>query len=126
MKLPSMFEIRHKGLFFFTLFYLVAGILNLAVLGIYGLDLLHVALIAVLSLITSFGLYGLQRWSLWLVIGLFFITTTYGAFMLNAILTDYTSPPGISTSIAILAIIFYLIFTWIATIYIASNRKDLR
>jgi hypothetical protein len=126
MRLQSVFEMEHKGILFFTVFYLVTGIANLAILGIYGLDLLHVAIVAVLSLITAFGLRGLQRWSLWFVVGLFFIATTYGAFMLNAFLAGYAATPGLSNSLAIITVIFYIIFIWIATIYIASNRKNLR
>jgi len=86
----------------------------------------HVALVAVLSLITSFGLYRLQKWSLWFVVGLFFIATTYGAFTLNAFLGSYTANPNFGGLFAILAWIIYLILIWIATIYVAAKRKNLK
>ncbi len=126
MDLRSRLEIEYKGFFFFAIFYLIASVVNFIILGMYGLRLFHVALVAVLSLITAFGLYRLQSWSLWFVSGLFFIATTYGALMLNAFLAVYATNPDVSNLFAILAWIIYLILTWIATIYVAAKRKNLR
>ncbi len=126
MGLRSRLGIEHKGMFFFATFYLIAGVANFVILGIYGLGLFHVALVGILSLITAFGLYRLQRWSLWLVVGLFFIATIYGAIMLNAFLTNYTAQPDVSGLLTILAWTIYLILTWIAPLYVAARRKNLK
>ncbi len=126
MDLRSIIKMEQKGFFFFTLFYLIAGIANLIVLGVYGLDLFHVALVAVVSFLAAYGLYKLQSWSLWLVMSLFFIATTYGAFMLNAYWAEYSTNPNIGSLLASIAWIIYLIFTWIATIYVGAKRKVLQ
>jgi len=126
MGLRSKLVIEYKGMFLFALFYFIVGVVNFLIMGIYGLDLSHVALVAVLSLITAFGLYRLQKWSLWFVVGLFFIATTYGAFTLNVFLRNYSTNPELSGLLAILPWIIYLVLTWIATAYVAAKRKNLK
>jgi len=126
MGLRSKLQIEYKGMFFFAIFYLITGVVNFTILGIYGLALFHIALVAILSLITAFGVYRLQSWSLWFVVGLFFIATTHIALMLNVSMERYAVNPDISSLIVILAWIIYLILTWIATIYVAAKRKNLK
>jgi hypothetical protein len=126
MDLASKLNIEYKGMFVFALFYLVAGVINIVILGVYGLGLFHVALVAVLSLVTAFGLYRLQSWSLWLVIALFFIATTYGALMINVSAASYAATANLSSLLAIVVWLAYLILTLIATLYIAAKRRNLR
>ena len=126
MGLQSKLGIEHKGMFFFALFYLITGVMNLMILGMNELEPPHIALVAFVSLITAFGLYRLQQWSLWLVVGLFFISTTYAAITLNTVLTIYSTSPEASNLLAIVALTAYLILTWIATIYVAAKRKNLK
>ncbi len=113
-------------MFFFAIFYSIVGVINFIIWGIYGLNLFHVALIAILSLMAAFGLYRMQSWSLWLVVGLFFIATTYGGFMLNAFLGEYSASPDLTNIFASIAWVIYLILTWTATVYVALRRKNLR
>ena len=126
MGLRSRLGIEYKGMFFSALFYLVASVANLIILGVYDLRLFHIAFLAVLSLIAAFGLYRLQRWSLWLVVSLFFIATTNIAFMLNISIANYTTNADLSNLLAIIAWTVYLILTWIATVYVAAKRKNLK
>lgn len=126
MGLRSKLGIEYKGMFFFALFYLVAGVANFVILGIYGFSLFHVALVAVLSLIAAYGLYRVQRWSLWIVVALFFIATTYDAFLLNAFWASYATILDVGSLFAVIALIAYLILTLVATIYVVARRKNLR
>ena len=123
MGLVSRLKIESKGMFIFALFYLVAAAANIIVLGMYEARLFHVGLVAILSLLAAFGLIRLNRWSLWFVIGLFFIVTTYGAIMLSMVASSYG---GGSDILAIAAWVAYLILTWVATVYVAAKRKNLR
>ncbi|UCB59720.1 MAG: hypothetical protein JSW72_06210 [Candidatus Bathyarchaeota archaeon] len=116
---------NNKGMLFFALFYSVIGIVNFIIVGIYGLGLFHVGLVAVLSLFTAFGLYRLQKWSLWLVVGLFFIGTTYGAFMLNALLSSSMANTNLGQLLAVVAWLIYILLTWIATMYVVARRANL-
>jgi hypothetical protein len=126
MDLASKLNIEYKGMFVFALFYLVAGVINIVILGVYGLGLFHVALVAVLSLVTAFGLYRLQSWSLWLVIALFFIATTYSVFMINVSSASYAANASLSSLLAVVVWLAYLLLTLIATLYIAAKRRNLR
>ncbi|UCD96807.1 MAG: hypothetical protein JSV35_01760 [Candidatus Bathyarchaeota archaeon] len=111
-------EIQHRGIFIFTVFYLIVGILNFGILATQGLGLFHVALVAVLSIITAFGLYRLQRWSLWLVVGLFFIGTSYAAFTLHAFLQSANLP-------LVVGLVIYIVLTWLASFYLVARREKL-
>jgi hypothetical protein len=119
----SRLKIESKGMFISALFYLVAAAANIIVLGMFEARLFHVGLVAILSLLAAFGLIRLNRWSLWLVVGLFFIVTTYGAIMLNMAIGSYAGGFDI---LAIIAWVAYLILTWVATMYVAAKRKNLR
>ena len=126
MGLMDRLRVEEKGMFVFTLYYVVAAAANFIVLGLYGLDLFHVGLVAALSLIAGVGLYQLRRWSLWLVVALFFVVTTYGAVMLNASLRTYGSGADAGAVVAMAVWIIYLALTWIATAYVAAKRKSLQ
>jgi hypothetical protein len=112
-------------MFLLAILYTVAGVANLLVLGVFGLGLFHVAVVAVMSLIAAFGLYRMQSWSLWFVLPLFFIATTYAATLLNAALTSYGSNPNIGDLTGIISLLGYLVFTWFSTAYIAAKRETL-
>lgn len=118
MDLRSRFA--EKGFLLFTIFYLIAGIWNIAILGINGLNPPHVALVACLSLISAIGIFRLERWSLWLIVGLFFIVTTYSAYMLS-----YTLEKQATNWVAIIIWTIYLLLTWIATMYVVAKRDQL-
>jgi hypothetical protein len=126
MSLMSKLGVEHKGLFVFALFYLVAAAANFIILGLYGLGLFHVGIVAVLSLAAALGLYSLRRWSLWLVVGLFFVTTTYGVVMLSTSLRNYASGLELGAVFGVVAWVVYLVLTWVATVYVAARRKDLK
>lgn len=121
----SRLGIEYTGMLFFILFYLVAAVANFVILGIYEPGLFHVGLVAVLSLLAAFGLYRLRRWSLWFVVGLFFIATTYGATMLSATWKEYLGSMDIGVVFGVLVWVVYLVLTWIATIYVVAKRKNL-
>ena len=118
MDLRSRFA--QKGFLLFTIFYLIAGIWNIIILGLNGLNPPHVALVALLSLISALGIFRLKSWSVWLVIGLFFVVTTYSAYML-----DYTLTKQASNWTAVIVWIIYLLLTWIATIFVVAKRDQL-
>ncbi len=126
MGLRSKLNTEYKGMFFFAVFYLIAGVVNFIILGVYDLGLFHIALVAVLSVMSAYGLYRLQGWTLWPVVGLFFIATTYAAIMLNVSIENYTANQDISNLFTTVVWIMYLLLTWIATIYVAAKRKNLK
>ena len=119
-------KLTHKGLVIFTVFYLVAGIGNIIILAMNNFNPPHVALVALLSLISAIGIYRLEKWSLWLVVALFFIVTTYGSFMLNFYLEENPISLGSVNWAVVLTWTIYLLLTWVATIYVVAKRGDLK
>jgi len=116
MSLKSKLKIESVGMFASFVFYAVVGIIWLAVLPITGFPP-HIGIIGILSLTTAYGLFKNRIWTLWLIVALFFIATTFSAYTLyyafgKAPLLDIT-------------MIAYLILTWIFTAYTASERKTL-
>lgn len=126
MDLRSRLKGVHRGFFFFSIFYFVAAIANFIILGLYGLGLFHITLVGVLSLAAAFGLYKLQSWVLWLVFSLFFIVTTYGVTMLSVTIEKIQGGYELSWFLTVIIWVLYLVFTWIATVYVAARRKNLR
>jgi predicted cobalt transporter CbtA len=114
MSFKSKLKIEDVGMFMALVFYAVAGIICLAILPFTGFQP-HIGIMGILSLLTAYGLFGKRAWTIWFVIIVFLIATTFSVAMLyfgRELLLD------IST-------IAYLILTWIFTIYIADKRKTL-
>lgn len=116
MSLKSKLKIESVGMFASFVFYAVVGIIWIAVLPITGFPP-HVGIIAILSLVTAYGLFKSRIWVLWLIVVLFFVVTTFSAYTLY-----YASGKALLLDVAMIA---YLILTWIFTAYIASERKML-
>jgi uncharacterized membrane protein len=67
------------------------------------------------SLITAYGVLGKRVWTIWFVMILFFVGTTFSAFMIYNI-------PQIDYLLGVGAIL-YLILTWAFTGYAVAKRK---
>ncbi|MEM2387185.1 MAG: hypothetical protein QXO50_04130 [Candidatus Bathyarchaeia archaeon] len=115
------FKLRLKtenmGLLLASIFYAVAGIACFVILATMDYELVHIGLIGIISLATTYGLIRRRRWALWSIFVLFFTNTTFAISMLY-----YTLGGNIITDTAM---ILYLILTWVATIYLTARRKKL-
>jgi len=116
MSLKSKLKIESVGMFASFVFYAVVGIIWFGVSPITGFPP-HIGMIGILSLTTAYGLFKNRIWALWLVVALFFIVTTFSVYTLY-----YAFGKALLLDIAMIA---YLILTWIFTAYIASERKTL-
>lgn len=117
MSLRSKLKVESVGMFAAFVFYAVVGIICFAVLTIVDFSLIHIGIIGILSLITAYGLLKSRAWTLWVVVALLFIATTFSAYTLYfAFKKDLLLAVGM---------IIYLIFTWVFTAYTAAKRKAL-
>ena len=117
MSLKSKLKVESVGMFAAFLFYAIVGITCFALLAIVDFSLIHIGIIGILSLITAYGLLKNRAWTLWVVIALLFIATTFSAYTLYfAFEKDLLLDVGM---------IVYLIFTWVFTAYSATKRKTL-
>lgn len=114
MSVKSKIKIESVGMFTAFAFYAIVGIVCFVVLPIANFPP-HIGIIGVLNLITAYGLFKKRAWSIWVVVMLFFIATTFSAYMLylgKDLLLD-------------ISVIAYLILTWVFTAYTAAKRKKL-
>ena len=114
MSLKSRLKIESVGMFVALIFYAVAGIILLAVLPLANFPP-HIGIIGILSLLTAYGLFGKRAWTIWFVIIVFLVGTTFSVATLyfgRDLLLD-------------ISMIAYLILTWIFTAYVTNKRKTL-
>jgi len=126
MALKERLKIESAPIFVFLIFYIIAAIGNLYILAANGFAMVQTALIAILSLITAYGLYRMEKWSLWPVVVLFFIGNTFGFVTLYYSIAGSGFAGSVDTLLLNLALIGYLIMTWLATIYIGARRDKLK
>ncbi|NWG11675.1 hypothetical protein HXY33_08050 [Candidatus Bathyarchaeota archaeon] len=117
MAFKSKLKMENIGTLAAVAFYTVVGIVCFALLVIVDFRLVHIGIIGILSLITAYGLVMKRRWSIWLVIMLFFTATTFSAYTLYYY--------GLRDFILGLSMIAYLILTWVFTAYTATKRQML-
>jgi nicotinamide riboside transporter PnuC len=116
MSLRSRLKVESKGMFAAFVFYAVVGIAFLVLLPMANFPP-HIGIIGIFSLVAAYGLLRKRVWTIWFVIILFFVATTFSALMIYDVLArDYL----LGTSM-----IAYLILTWIFTAYAAGRRRSL-
>gem|GEM_PF-436535 len=115
LMLPKIkFTRENIGFAAIFIFYLVVGIVCFIFLPIANYPP-HVGIIGIFSLLAACGFFKKKVWTLWLVVILFFIATTFSVAMLY-----YSSGIDIVLNISMT---MYLILTWIFTIYTVAKRK---
>lgn len=117
MSLKSKLKIESVGMFASLVFYAIVGMVCFAILTMVDFRLIHIGVMGILSLITAYGLFEKRSWSLWVVVALFFIGTTFSAYTLYCAL-------GKDLLLDISAVA-YLVLTWVFTIYVATKRRIL-
>jgi len=116
MSLGSKINVESKGMLMNQVFYLAVGIIFLALLPMTDFAP-HLGIIAIFSLIAAYGMFRKRNWTIWLIVILFFVATTFSVYMLYYYLSsDYLLGIGMLT---------YLILTWVSTAYVASKRGSL-
>lgn len=116
MSIGSRLRIENFGIFLTAVFYAIVGIAFFAMLPLADFPP-HIAAMGILSLVTGYGLFRKRNWAIYPVVMLFFIATTFSVYMLyylfgQALLID-------------IAMVTYLILTWVATAYTATKRTTL-
>jgi hypothetical protein len=117
MSIGSRLKIESIGIFLTAVFYTVAGTGFLSILALADFRLLHIGILGVTSLVTAYGLFRKRNWAIYPVVMLFFIATTFALYMLFYLF--------VQDLIVGIAMISYLILTWVATVYTAVRRTVL-
>jgi uncharacterized membrane protein (DUF2068 family) len=116
MSFKSKLKVESKGMFTAFVFYVLVGIISFAVLSMANFPP-HIGIIGILNLITAYGLFKKRVWTIWFVVMLFFIATTFSVVTLYSL-----SGKDLLLDISV---IVYLVLTWVFTAYTATKRKTL-
>lgn len=116
MSLKSKLKVESLGMFATLIFYAIVGIICFVAFPMANFPP-HIGVIGLLSLITVYGLFKSRVWALWVVITLFFIATTFSAYMLYSVFQK--------NLLFDISMIIYLVLTWFFTAYTATKRKTL-
>lgn len=123
MTLEKGSKISSPGMLF-SVFYIVAGIILIAYFAIYGFAApLTMLILGILSIITAYSLFKKMKWTLPLVLLLFFTGITFGVTTLVNSVTLQTFSGSLLFHITLLA---YMIILLIASAYIIKNREDFK
>ncbi len=115
--------IKNPALRLIAIFYIAVGII---LIGYFTIESsaapLHLPILGILNIITTYSIFTMKKWTLPLVIGLFFLGLTFGATTLLNSIALQTFGGAILFNIALIA---YMILLLIATIYLLTQRENL-
>ena len=111
-------KVKDVFTYFSAVFYLVSAAFFFYLLA-EDLGMIHVALIGILSLITAFGVFRKESWSVW---SAFLVFCGGNAFAISLLFNPLTAEVG-GTTLKI-GLIVYLILVWAAMLYLAAKRRE--
>ena len=121
MTLKSKFKVESPVVFLFSVFYIVAGAVEVFYLVIENFAAPpHIGVLGLLSLITAYGLFKMRKWSVLLVTALFFLGITFGATTLYNSVMWQTFEGALLFHMALIA---YMIMLLIAFVYVVAKRE---
>jgi hypothetical protein len=105
-----------------SIFYIAVGIAEVGYFAFENFAApLHIPVLGILSLITAYSLFTMKKWTLPLVIGLFFVGITFGATTLSNSIALQTFGGAVLFHIALIA---YMIVLLIASVYVVARREN--
>jgi len=123
--LTSRFKVKRRDGLLLAVFYAVVGALQIVILALSSSTFIqpHVGALAILSFIAAYGLFQTKRWSVWLVIGLFFPQLVFGAVSLYASVALYALLPEMSVLLLNITLAVFVVLSFISFVYVAAKRK---
>jgi len=79
--------------------------------------------LAILSLIAAYGLFTTKKWSVWLVISLFFPQVVFGATTLYSSISLYSFPQEASLLLLDASLVVFIVLSLVSFLYVAVKRK---
>jgi len=121
--LKSKLTVKRRDRLLLAVFYVTVGVAQIVILALSNFRFYPSGVFAVLSLMAAYGLLTSKKWSVWLVIGLFFPQVVFGASTLYAFIIWYSSYPEISLLLLDALLISFIILSLISFVYVAAKRK---
>ena len=120
MTLKSKLKIESPAVLVFSIFYVVVGVAEVFVLVMSNFTVFYIGVLGLLNLFTAYGLFRMKRWSVLLVIALFFLGITFGATTLYNSVVLQTFEGALLFHVALIA---YLFMTLVTSIYVMAKRE---
>lgn len=121
--MKSRLSVKRRDGLLLAIFYVVIGIAEIAVL-IMSNFLPIAGALAVLSLIAAYGLLMTRKWSVWLVIGLFFPQLVFGVVTLYASILAYSLYPAVNLLLLDALLISFIVLSFVSFVYVTAKRKS--
>jgi len=121
--LTSRFKVKRRDGLLLAIFYAVVGILQLATLALVDIRMVWIGALAVLSLIAAYGLFTVRKWSVWLVIGLFFPQLVFGVWTLYDVISLHSLSLEIVPLLFEISLIVFVLLSVASFLYVTAKRN---
>jgi len=121
--LTSKLKVKRRDGLLLAIFYTIVGIAEMIVLALSNFALFTSGALALLSFIAAYGLLTDKKWSVWLVIGLFFPQFVFGAATLYASVLSYVTYQQTVFMLLNIALATFIILSFVSFTYVAAKRK---
>ena len=121
--MTSKLKVKRRDGLLLAIFYIIVGVVQVIVLALANFGLYTSGVLAVLSFIAAYGLFTVKKWSVWLVIGLFFPQFVFGTVTLYASVLRYISYQEMTFLLLNIALAVFIVLSFISFAYVAAKRK---
>lgn len=121
--LVSRFKVKRRDALLIAIFYAVVGVLQLATLALFDIRMVWIGVLAILSFIAAYGVFTVQKWSVWLIIGLFFPQVVFGASTLYGSISLYSLSSETTVMLLNAALVVFIVLSCISFVYVVAKRS---
>lgn len=121
--LKSKLKVKRRDGLLLAIFYAVVGVFQIVVLALTNFALFTSGVLAVLSFIAAYGLFTVKKWSVWLVIGLFFPQFVFGTVILYASILTYISYQEMTFLLLNIVLAVFIVLSLISFAYVTVKSE---
>jgi len=122
--LKPKLKVKRRDRLLLAVFYTIGGVAQIIVLALTNFAVFTSGVLAVLSFIAAYGLLTVKKWSVWLVIGLFFPQFVFGVVTLYASILRYALFQEASFMLLNIALVTFIVLSFVSFVYVAAKRKS--
>ena len=122
--MKSKLKVKRRDGLLLAIFYIIVGVVQIIVLALTNFALFTSGVLAVLSFIAAYGLFTVKKWSVWLVIGLFFPQFVFGVVTLYASILRYALFQEAAFMLLNIALVTFIVLSFVSFVYVAAKRKS--
>jgi len=122
--LKSKLKVKRRDGLLLALFYAITGVAQMIILALSNFLLFTSGVLAVLSFIAAYSLFTVKKWSVWLVIGLFFPQFVFGVVTLYASILSYEIYQEVVFILLSIALSTFIVLSFVSFVYVAAKRKS--